>query len=57
MTSSFSDKGRATVLDQSTEISEGEIYFSLIKVLKSKKKKLTLTLVYCLGQETLNFFT
>ena len=57
MTSSFSDKGRAAVLDQSTEISEGEIYFSLIRVLKSKKKKLALTLFYCLGQETLNFFT
>ena len=28
------------------------IYFSLITVLKSKKKKLTLTFHYCLGQET-----
>ena len=30
-----------------------KIYFSLIRVLKSKKKKLALTLLYCLGQETL----
>ena len=29
-----------------------KIYFSLIRVLKSKKKKLALTLFYCLGQET-----
>ena len=29
-----------------------KIYFSLIRVLKSKKKKLALTLLYCLGQET-----
>ena len=29
-----------------------KIYFSLIKVLKSKKKKLALTFLYCLGQET-----
>ena len=27
-------------------------YFSLIRVLKSKKKKLALTLIYCLSQET-----
>ena len=27
-------------------------YFSLIRVLKSKIKKLTLTFLYCLGQET-----
>ena len=26
-----------------------KIYFSLIRVLKSKKKKLALTLLYCLG--------
>ena len=29
-----------------------KIYFSLIRVLKSKRKKLALTLFYCLGQET-----
>ena len=29
-----------------------KIYFSLIRVLKSKKKKLALTLFYCLDQET-----
>ena len=28
--------------------------FSLIRVLKSKKKKLTLILFYCLGQKTLD---
>ena len=27
-------------------------YFPLIKVIKSKKKKLALTSFYCLGQET-----
>ena len=27
-------------------------YYPLIKVIKSKKKKLALTLFYCLGQET-----
>ena len=30
-----------------------KFYFSLIRVLKSKKKKLALTFLYCLGQETL----
>ena len=30
-----------------------KIYFSLIRVLKGKKKKLVLTFLYCLGQETL----
>ena len=29
-----------------------KIYFSLMRVLKSKKKKLALTFLYCLGQET-----
>ena len=29
-----------------------KIYFSLISILKSKKKKLALTSFYCLGQET-----
>ena len=29
-----------------------KIYLSLIKDLKNKKKKLTLTSSYCLGQET-----
>ena len=29
-----------------------KIYFPLIRVLKSKKKKLALALFYCLGQET-----
>ena len=29
-----------------------KIYFSLIRVLKSKKKKVALTFLYCLGQET-----
>ena len=29
-----------------------KIYFSLVRVLKSKKKKLALTLFCCLGQET-----
>ena len=29
-----------------------KIYFSLVRVLKSKKKKLALASVYCLGQET-----
>ena len=28
-------------------------YFSLIRVLKSKKKKLAVTFLYCLGQEKL----
>ena len=27
-------------------------YFPLIKIIKSKKKKLVLTSFYCLGQET-----
>ena len=31
---------------------EAKIYFSLIIVLKSKKKKLELILFYCLRQET-----
>ena len=52
LTSSFSDKERAAVLGQSAEISESEIYFPLIRIIKSKKKKLALTLFYCLGQET-----
>ena len=52
ITSSFSDKERAAVLGQSAEISESEIYFPLIRIIKSKKKKLALTLFYCLGQET-----
>ena len=29
-----------------------KIYFSLIRVLKMKKKKLVLTFLYCLDQET-----
>ena len=29
-----------------------KIYFSLIRVLKSKKKRLALTSFYCIGQET-----
>ena len=29
-----------------------KIYFSLIRILKRKKKKLALTFLYCLGQET-----
>ena len=29
-----------------------KIYFSLIRVLKSKKKKLAPTLFYCFGQKT-----
>ena len=29
-----------------------KIYFALIRVLKSKKKKFALTFLYCLGQET-----
>ena len=29
-----------------------KIHFSLIRVLKRKKKKLALTFLYCLGQET-----
>ena len=29
-----------------------KIYFSLVRVLKSKKKKLAITFLYCLGQET-----
>ena len=29
-----------------------EIYFPLIRALKSKKNKLALTFLYCLGQET-----
>ena len=29
-----------------------KVYFSLIRVLKSKKKKLALTFLYCLGKET-----
>ena len=28
-----------------------KIYFSVIRILKSKKKKLALTFLYCLGQE------
>ena len=33
------------------DIFEAKIYF-LTRVLKSKRKKLALTLFYCLGQET-----
>ena len=29
-----------------------KIHFSLVRVLKNKKKKLALTLIYCHGQET-----
>ena len=32
--------------------SSAKIYFSLITVVKSKKKKLAVTSLYCLGQET-----
>ena len=28
-----------------------DMYFSLLRVLKSKKKKVVLTFLYCLGQE------
>ena len=34
------------------DISYIKIYFSLIRVLKSKKRKLALTLFYCLDKET-----
>ena len=29
-----------------------KVYFSLIRVQKNKKKKLAVTFLYCLGQET-----
>ena len=34
---------------------EAKLDFSLIRVLKSKKRKLELTLFYCLGHENLHY--